>query len=194
MRSLRILTAVFAVLLAIPALYAQDKSSQEPQFSPIPLKIQVLLTEYAGTQKVSSLPYTIYTLAYPPLSVHWIGDRRATHLRFGVKVPLTTGPDGQFTYEDVGTNIDCDALQADGGKVGLDFTVERSSVSVPGASGEESEWKPGDQAPSPHPMIRNFRDSFFLVMRDGATMEGTSAVDPVTGHVLKIEVTLNELK
>jgi hypothetical protein len=31
-------------------------------------------------------------------------------------------------------------------------------------------------------------------MRDGRTMEGSSAVDPVTGHALKIEVTLNASK
>jgi len=183
MRIMRILAVTFAMLTAVPALCAQEKPAPEAPPAQIPLKIQIVLTEYAGTQKVSTLPYTLYTIAYPP---H--GERHDAQLRFGVQVPMGD------TYHDVGTNIDCWALQTDDARVSLDFTVERTSVTVRGPNGEEAEWKPGDEGLSPHPLLRNFRDSFHLVMRDGATMEGTAAVDPVTGHVLKIDVTLNVLK
>lgn len=192
MRTTRVMLIALAFLMFLPSIQAQNKPAQEVPPTPLPLKIQVLLTEYSGTQKLSSLPYTIYIVTDRR------GNRNDANLRFGVKVPITTseqsGTPTQITYQDVGTDIDCGAFPTDGGAFILDFTVARTSVVTRGANGEESEWKPGTDAPSPKPLLRNFRDSFHLIMRDGATMEGTSAVDPVTGHVFKIEVTLNVLK
>lgn len=201
MKRTQILLASLIFLLAVPSLLGQDivvkdKKGKETTVvidtpSPdIPVKVQILLTEFDGTRKVSSLPYALYTLASSRPHEH------SAHLRFGVKVPITTsaGSNSQFTYQDVGTNIDCAAQQFDDGQYSLDLSVERTSVSTRGANGEESEWKPGNENPGPQPLLRSFRDSFLLIMRDGHTMEGTSAVDPVTGHVLKVEVTLNVLK
>jgi hypothetical protein len=205
MRHMRIVIVALVALLALPALFAQDVESakikdkeksketvvvKEAPVPDVPLKVQILLTEFDGTKKVASLPYTIYTLASSRPNQH------NAHLRFGVKVPIAMSAVGssQFTYQDVGTNIDCSAQEFDDGQYNLDFTVERTSVSMRGADGEESEWKPGNENPGPQPLLRSFRDNFTLVMRDGHTMEGTSAVDPVTGHILKVEVTLNVLK
>jgi hypothetical protein len=186
MRSIRIATTVLAALIVLPMLYAQDKPAQEPPPAPISLKIQVLLTEYAGTQKVSSLPYTLYTLAAPPF-----GPRRAAQLRIGVDVPMSPVPTDH--WYNVGTNLDCQATQVADGKVSLEFTIERTSLATRGSNGEEVEWKAGEGT-SDIRLERKFRDSFILMMRDGQTMEGTSAVDPVSGHILKIEVTLAVLK
>jgi hypothetical protein len=206
MKRTRILLATLIFLVVLPSLFGQDverkdmkdkekgketvvvKDSASPD---VPVKVQILLTEFDGAQKISSLPYTIYTLASAPHS-----REHNAHLRFGVKVPITTsaGSGSQFTYQDVGTNIDCAALQFGDEQYSLDLTIERTSVSTRGAGGEELEWKPGNENPGPQPLLRSFRDNFMLIMRDGHTMEGTSAVDPVTGHVLKVEVTLNVLK
>jgi hypothetical protein len=187
--------ATLFILLALPSVYAQEKPNNEPKpnvatatpLPEIPLKVQIVLTEFDGAQKLSSLPYTIYTLATGP------HNRRAEErLRFGVRVPVASS--SQFTYEDVGTNIDCGAVVRDDGQFSLDFHVERSSLTIPGPDGKATDWKPGELNPGPQPLIRSFRNDFALVMRDGRTMEGSSAVDPVTGHVLKIEVTLSVLK
>jgi hypothetical protein len=206
MKRKRILLVTLISLIALPALFGQDvenkdlkdkekgketvvvKDSAPPD---VPVKVQILLTEFDGAQKISSLPYTIYTLASAPHS-----REHNAHLRFGVKVPITTsaGSNSQISYQDVGTNVDCTALQFSDGQYSLECTVERTSVSMRGTNGEESEWKPGNENPGPQPLLRSFRDNFTLIMRDGHTMEGTSAVDPVTGHVLKVEVTLNVLK
>jgi hypothetical protein len=206
MKRKQVLLATIIFLLGLPAAFGQDveaKSDKDKekgkesvtvkntQPSDVPLKIQVLITETDGTRKVSSLPYTIYTIAPPRSHEH------SAHLRFGVRVrlrtPVTEGANAQFTYEDVGTNIDCSAQRLEEGQYNLDFTVERTSISMPGANGEESEWKPGNESPTAQPLLRSFKDSFIVVMRDGHTMEGTSAVDPVTGHILKVEVSLNVL-
>jgi hypothetical protein len=185
------LLATLFILLALPSVYSQEKPTIEPKPSveaappEIPLKIQVVLTEFDGTQKVSSLPYTIYTLATGPHN-RFVKE----NLRFGVRVPVATGS-SQFTYEDVGTTIICGATVRDDGQFSLEFHVERSSVTISASDGKATEWKPGDERPGPQPLIRSFRDDFYLVMHEGRTMEGSSAVDPVTGHVLKIDVTLN---
>ena len=165
-------------------------SSSDDDTNKIPLKVQVLITEFAGSQKLSSLPYILYTIAYPEQYKRAKGNHQ---LRFGVKVPVETAAN-QFTYMNVGTNIDCQATQAADGKFNLQFSVERESITTRGANGEESEWKPGSDNPGPQPLVRSFVDSFVLEMRDGNTVEGTSAVDPVTGHLLKVEVTLNVIK
>lgn len=202
MKRTHILLASMVFVLALPSVFGQDVTNIEVKDKKgketfiikdipppdVPVKVQILLTEFDGTRKVSSLPYTIYSLASPYPHGH------DAHLRFGVKVPISAESGGQVSYTDVGTNIDCSPQQFADGQYTLDFTVERTSVSTRGANGEESEWKPGNENPGPRPLLRSFRDTFTLVMKDGSSMEGTSAVDPVTGHVLKVEVTLNVLK
>jgi hypothetical protein len=187
--------ATLVILLALPSVYAQEKPNNEPKPNvatatpppEIPLKVQIVLTEFDGAQKLSSLPYTIYTLGTGP------HNHRVGRLRFGVRVPVVTGS-SQISYEDVGTNIDCGAVVREDGQFSLDFTVERSYLAIPGPDGKATDWKPGEANPGLQPLIRSFRDDFALVTRDGRTMEGSSAVDPVTGHVMKIEVTLSVLK
>jgi len=195
----RTMFATLIFLLALPALFAQDVVTKDKEkdkeksketvvvkdsaVPDVPVRVQILLTEFNGTLKISSLPYTLFTLASAPHK-----RDHNVQLRLGVKVPIGTN------YQDVGTNIDCAAQEFENGAYYLSLSIDRSSVSIRGPNGEEAEWKPGSDAPAPQPILRSFRDSFELVMHDGQSMEGTSAVDPVTGHVLKVEVTLNVLK
>jgi len=196
MKSTRILLALLLLLVCLPSINAQDtqgeasgkKAAAETAPPEIPLKVQVVLTEFDGSQKISSLPYMLNMLGTGPRNPH------RAFLRYGVRVPIVTGSGNQVTYQDVGTNIDCSATQREEGDYRLDIGVERSSVSMPGSNGKETDWKPGDNSPGPQPLIRSFRDDFTVVVKNGQTAEGTSAVDPVTGHVLKIEVTLTVLK
>jgi hypothetical protein len=44
------------------------------------------------------------------------------------------------------------------------------------------------------PMFRSFNSSFQALLRDGQTTQYVSATDPVSGEVMKIDVTLNLLK
>ena len=187
----RILVVVLATLAFMPTLCAQEtqsdsakKPSVEAAMPEVPLKIQIVLSEFDGTQKISSLPYTLNMLGTE------MRNRNQSHLRFGVRVPVTTGTN-TFTYQDVGTNIDVLALQRDNGEYRLDLSVDRSSVTMPQKG---ADWKPGDSNPSTEPLIRSFRDDFTVVLKNGQTVEGTSAVDPVTGRVLKVEISLTVLK
>lgn len=151
------------------------------------LRLQVVFTEKDGEKKISSLPYT--------LVLHSNAPGRAAALRMGLKVPVSTGP-SQTQYMDVGTNLDGHAEKTEDGRFQLNFSVERSSLYYPpsdqkaaSANGGES----GGERPS-RPIIQNFRAEINVLIRDGQTIESMVATDPVTGHVLKVDVTLNVIK
>jgi|HubBroStandDraft_1064217.scaffolds.fasta_scaffold04153_5 hypothetical protein len=212
MKSVRILLAVLAALMAFPPAYAQDTETAETKikkadhvevkdkngqdlaatigekYAQVPLKIQVVITEFDGTQKISSLPYTLYTVA-----TGFQNRRGRDNLRFGVRVPIATDSSGKISYEDVGTNIDCGAIMLSDAQYSMEFVVDRSSIVNP-STGKEIDWKAGQANVGTPPMLRQFRDQFVVVMRDGQTTEGVSAADPATGHLLKVEVTLNVVK
>jgi hypothetical protein len=187
-KPIRALAIIAALFLAGPSLRAQETGNKPAAetASETPVRVQIVLSEFDGTRKIGSLPYSLNILGTGPR------DRQYAHLRYGVRVPIVVGngKGDSVTYQNVGTDIDCVAVQRDDGAYRLDLTIDRSSVS----NGKDADWKPGDSSPGPQPLIRSFRDDFAVVLKNGQTVEGTSAVDPVTGHVLKIDVTLTVLK
>ncbi|MGB0036098.1 MAG: hypothetical protein WBP79_11545 [Candidatus Acidiferrales bacterium] len=193
MRIARILLASLLALLALPSLYAQEKQATEATSEPatqVSLKVQTVLTEYDGTKKIASLPYMM------PITLSPKSNPNAS-VRIGVRVPVSVSSktgENSVQYIDVGTNLDCRVRETIGGKYILDFGVERSSLYVAGPGHEGKEWVPGEPSPGNQPLLREFRGSFVLALRDGQTSEATVATDPVSGHVLKIEATLNVVK
>jgi len=175
---------IFLILVAcLTALRTQDnpKSAGAPKSDDrtgavTPLRIQVVFTEYDGDKKVSSLPYSFTVNA---------DERRArpgSQVRNGARIPVATGKD-QFTYLDIGTNIDCSATLQDDGRFKLMMIVERSSVSP--------------DAPATNslaPVVRQFKAEMNPVLRDGQTIESIVATDPLNGHVFHVNVTLNLAK
>jgi hypothetical protein len=177
---------------------AQEKPAAEAPAnrtsgSVIPLKLQVLLTEYDGMKKIASLPYT--------LSLTATSESRPTggltQLRAGVRVPVLTGSktgENSMQYIDVGTNIDVRAAHTEGELYSVEFRIERSSLVVRTDNSQAKEWAPGDPSPSNQPLIRDFRNDFTTQLREGHGIEATVASDPMSGHVLKVEVSLTVVK
>lgn len=181
----KLLTACLASLLFASAAAAQQKPQQE-SIRYIPLKVDILLTEYDGAKKVSSLPYTLGVTA---ATTQGESIRAATHFRLGVRVPISVQKD-QVQYQDVGTDIDCWANVLPDGTYQLNMAVSRSSVYLAGdKSGAE-----GTPIANGTPAIRSFRISSTLVLRDGQSDESTVASDPLSGHILRISVTLHVVK
>jgi hypothetical protein len=150
----------------------------------VPLKVQIVLSRMKGDKKVSSLPYVLGVTA---------NDRIAkTSLRMGVEVPVPTG-NGAFSYRSVGTNIDCDAHSTAGDAFRLSVLVQDSSLQFDAQrSNETAPDKTGIVGNVP--VFRQFNSSFQIVLRDGQTTQYTSAVDPISGEVMKIDITLTVLK
>lgn len=197
-RSCCILGCTLLLALAPSAIRAQDKPSAGPQTSEanaqaIPLKLQVVLTEYDGTKKIGSLPYTISLTAM--VDPKQRGEY--TRLRDGVRVPILTASktgENSMQYIDVGMNIDAHAARADADTYNVELAIERSSVVIRAENNQAKEWAPGDPSPGPQPVIRNFRSAFTTLLHEGHGAEATVSADPVTGHVLKVEVSLTVLK
>jgi hypothetical protein len=176
-----------ACLMLAMTFGAAPRAQEKPGAPVIPVKVQVVISRYAGDKKISSAPYTLSanagSAAEPRQS--WA---MAT-LRMGAKIPVaaTMAPkvegkpatDVPFSYQDVGTNIDCRTAVLDDGRFRLEITVEESSVY--GAD----QGKPDD-----HPSFRSFRGVDSLILKDGQTAQLTTAIDKVSGEVTKVDVTL----
>ncbi len=151
----------------------------------VPLKVTVVFIEYDGEKKVSSLPYALFVKA----DENWHSQGRG---RMGGRVPIWTGgKESAIQYQDVGSNLDCYAQAAEDGKYLLDLSLERSSI-YPNSGEPAAAPKPDEQ---PHqPLVRQFRANLALMLRDGQTTQNTIATDPLNGHSVKVEVTLNIVK
>jgi hypothetical protein len=152
------------------------------------LRVQVVISRFQGERKVGSLPYTLNVTL----------ESRPVRVRMGVETPVavaTASDTGKgttsFQYKNVGTNIDCSAREVGSdGRYQLMLTVENSS-SV--ASGAESSGLPEAQSPAA-PLFRTFNANLDPVLRDGQSVQAIASTDPVTGEVVKIDVTLNVVK
>lgn len=188
MKMTRSLLAGLALVLAFTAGgAAQDKPKANPESA---LKILVVFSEYDGDKKLNSMPYTLSGVSAEE-RMRSIG----ASLRMGIKVPvLTQGKDSpQVTYLDVGTFIDCKLVRQEEGRFSLEFTVRRSSVYMPpGVSGKEATFTAGEL--SGRPVLQEFSGGFTIILRDSETKQGMVATDPLTGHQLKVDVTLNVVK
>ncbi|MFZ0640956.1 MAG: hypothetical protein WAM59_14790, partial [Candidatus Acidiferrales bacterium] len=119
---------------------------------------------------------------------------RPRSVRMGLKIPIvanTSSTNQQVEYQDIGTDIDARATTIGDGLYDLDMDVDRSSVYSANQGTDETGRIPQVGG---SPIVRSFRSSFDLGLRDGQTEQGPSATDPFNGHVLKISITLHVLK
>jgi len=192
------------LLLAVlsPFCLAQDKpkaeDSQKAEVRTTPVKVQVVFTEFEGDKKLKSLPYALYINA--PDAPEWKsgGSSSWVKLRVGSRVPVYTGGTaGNMTYLDVGTNIDARSAYTSEGRLSLYLNLERSwvegdvSVPVVKSDGSASETSSGHFR---EPIIRNFRAELDLKLREGQSVESTMATDPISGKVLKVDISFAIVK
>ncbi len=185
---------LFAMLaLPLQLTRAQDKPQEKPKQEEhpkagVPVKVQILFTEFDGDKKLASMPYsfTVTTddrpAAYGP---------SAASLRTGVRIPVEVdGKDQKTQYIDVGSKIDCGIRPEDDGRFHVYLSFERSAL-YPNKSGEGERLVP---EPNGQPLLRQFLLSDNLIMKDGQTSDSISSTDPATGHIEKIAVTINVQK
>ena len=194
-----VMLPVLLLGMLLPLCSAQDKpkSDEKPKAEPLttPVKVQIVFTEFEGDKKVKSLPYTLYINApdAPDLkSSTW------AKLRIGSRVPVYTGGNtGNMTYMDVGTNIDARAAHIGEDRFLLYLGLERSWVEgdvvvpVTKADSSQSEANVGHFR---EPIVRQFKSEMDLKVREGQVVESTMATDPLSGKVLKVEVTVSTAK
>lgn len=190
------MTSAVVVLLAAVGLAAQEPVAQSQTRPPsgqlVPLKVSLVLSRYQGEKKLSSVPYVLWVTANNP---------ERTSLRMGNQVPVVTtlfgAKEGEraqtsYNYKDVGTNIDCTSSTAQDGYFKLNLTVTDSSVYFPDRT--DPTLSTAATSVVGTAAFRSFNSSFFILIRDGQTVQYTSATDQITGQVIKIDATVNVQK
>jgi hypothetical protein len=206
-------TAVAAVLFALPGSgRAQEKPKPEAAKPEAPkaeatkegavehrgpqgvgLRVQLVISRFQGDRKLASLPYTFVVTT---------GGARA-RMRMGVDtpVPVTSTSEGgkqatSIQYRNVGTNIDCAAWDKGDGRFQLSIGVENSSALAleKGPSGGNPGGPPVDAGPTGIPLFRRFDANLDPWLRDGQSLQTIASTDPVTGEVVKIDVTMNVVR
>jgi Flp pilus assembly secretin CpaC len=177
---------VLAVALMGAAAGAEDADEKTDKSGKpgTPLRVQVTFTRFQGEKKVSSMPYTLAVNA----------DDRPTVVRTGIQVPLLVflSPEKGSTimYKDVGNNLDCGAETLADGRYKLSFSLEQGSVHSTDANPKS----PTEPAAFHAPVLRHFRSQTNVILRDGQSVQYVAATDPVSGELLKIDVTMNVVK
>jgi hypothetical protein len=180
-----------ALFLPLQHMRAQDKPQEKPKTEErakpsIPIKVQIVFTEFDGDKKVSTMPYSFVAIADEKL-----GGYYSTSLRTGVRIPVEVeGKEQKTTYLDVGSNIDCGIRSEDDGRFRVYLIFDRSALYPnKSAEGERLVAQPNGQ-----PLIRQFRTSENMILKDGQTAENILSTDPLNGHVLRVSMTINVLK
>jgi len=167
----------------LPALLAAGLGAQEQREAPrgayTPLELEIVFNRYSGEKLVGSLPYKL--LVRP--------DRRPGRVRTGVDVPVRLQDEEgreKIDYRELGTNIDCRAETLGRGLYGVDCTFQHSSLFSP-ESGAATGVEAGASSP---PLFRSFSSRADFVLSDGQTEQYTLAADPMSGEILRIDVSL----
>jgi len=178
------LQSVMRAQEAAPAATPKVVEKPAPAKGLIPVKLQFVISKYQGEKKISSVPYL--------LSVN-IGGPRAG-LRMGAQVPYATTQvsDGvktpSYSYRDVGVGIDVsNQMLLDSGLYKMDVVIEDTSIS-------SSNQVQGAPSISAVPVFRTFRANNSVMLREGQQMQLTTAADPISGDVMRVDVTLTVVK
>jgi hypothetical protein len=103
----------------------------------------------------------------------------------------SVGKDGQSTFVDVGSNIDCGVQTEEEGRFSVRLNFERSSLYFQGRGDEKGAIKTVETG---QPYIPTIRAQSLVLVKDGQNLEVLSAADPLNGHVFRISLTLNVQK
>lgn len=191
MKGFMYLCLLGALCLPMQRVCAQEKSQEkaktEERAKPsVSVKVQIVFTEYDGDKRISSMPYSFMTIPDER-----VGGLYSASLRTGVRIPIEVdGKDQKTTYMDVGSNIDCGVRSEEDGRFRVLLIFERSAL-YPNKSSENERLV---ATPNGLPLVRQFRTSENLILKDGQTSENIMSTDPLNGHVIRVSVTINVQK
>lgn len=195
--STRATASIAALLIGIsPIVFAQQPSPPKataektaadaapPRPSIIPLKLNIVVSRYQAEKKVTSLPYMVSLTS----------NNQRVNARMGAQVPLPNvggssdgKPSPAYSYRDVGLFIDAQAYAVEPGLFRIDVTVSDSTI-IP--SGQIQ----GAPSFANAPVFRNLTTHNSVMLRDGQTTQLSTAADPMSGEIMRVDVTLTVVK
>jgi hypothetical protein len=191
------IVVVLVTLFAISgsALRAQEKPKADAQkedqarvFARV--KVQVVLTEFEGDKKIASLPYSF--LMNTEKEKGLASPHYSNFVRTGSRLAISPDKDGKTQFLDIGTNIDCALTSNDAGRYLMRFSFERSALAPPAVPSNEFK---GDPTLNYAAMrLPSLRSSGLVPLKEAQPTEVMSAVDPLTGRVSTLTVTVTAQK
>jgi hypothetical protein len=182
------LLLVFAVDAAAQEVVGPPGESEAAKLAPlessVPLKLDVVFTRYRGEIEIGRLPFTLLLNS----------DNTSARLKMGLMVPLRYEKEGMHSnvvFKDVVTSVNCRARPLSGERFALACNFDQDSVYSPDNEDPAEDAK-ANAALTP-PVVRRFYSETTLVLRHGQTLQH-SATDPLTGEVLKVDVTLTVVR
>jgi hypothetical protein len=192
----RVALLLIVVCLAVastPAGADQNVPNQPPpvRASVTALMVEVTISRHLAEKRLSSMPYS--------LSVN-PGDRSS--LRMGGDIPIPTvtftpgakddakppsNPVSSYGYRSIGTNIDVVAREGADGRYNLTLTIDETSVYA-------DDLAPATTKTTGAPAFRGFKSTNSMALRDGQSIEYTTATDRLTGEVYRVTVKMSVIK
>lgn len=192
-QSLRV-SVIFVCVLSLLSAVAYGQAAQGTPPGVV-LKLQITVSRYMGTNKVSSQPYALSLV-----------PGESGSIKVGVEVPVpsaytnpnrpdnaaaapgTSSPQPSFTFQQVGTQIDGNATLQPDGRYKLRLTVTERSA-LPAAQGTEQGARVSNV-----PSFRNVVFASTIFLGDAQSTQFSSGSDKVTGEVFKVDVSLDVVK
>ena len=174
-RTIAILTVGACLPLAAPSLVAQGTEGPSPDYERY--RVELKIGELEKGKSVDSRSY-IMVMAKSKKQ-----DRATGRIRVGSRVPYAVKT-GEFSYQDVGMNIDCNLFPLDGDHVQAELTVASNSL----ASREQV------SPVNTNPVFRNLNWSGTPAVALGKPTVVSEVDDVASDHRYQIEMTVTTIK
>jgi hypothetical protein len=186
-----VLVTLFAISAA--TVRAQEKPKADAQTEDVArvfvrVKVQFVLNEFDGDKKIATLPYSFLMNTEKEKGLN--SPHYSSYVRSGVRLATSPDKDGKPQYLDIGSNIDCALTSDDAGRYLMRFSFERASLAPPGRNDSKADPAlnyAGFALPT-------FRSTGLVPLKEGQATEVMSAVDPLTGHISTLTVTITAQK
>lgn len=166
-----------AALVALLPLHAQSKKDPDPGSGLY--KVEINFRDGNDTGAMTDRRYTML-----------MTDSRKAVFKVGSRFPVVSGSiqppaggsvvDTQFTYVDIGVNIEC-ILHESGGRVALHGSLDMSGIAVNGS---------GPVAGIRNPTIQQTKLELDTIVELGKPAVVASIDDPLTARKLQVEATI----
>jgi hypothetical protein len=155
----------------------------QPTAAP-PVQLQIVIARTRGDKKISSMPHVL-TVKPDDVRNPW------SRLRVGAQIPIpnaappagATVTPSAFSFKEIGTSIDATANAQPDGRYQVNLSISETSV-----YGEGSE--PQNLKGGAIPVLRSYQSTNSVFLRDGQTSQFTAGTDPLTGDIVRVDVTL----
>jgi hypothetical protein len=159
-----------------PAQETAEKSSVPKRLTAPTYKLVFSLFELQEGKKINQRDYSLLVEA---------DDHSGNKLKIGTKVPIETG-NGQFTYTDVGFQLECSLAETVSNKLGLRVDLEVSNFAVP-------EQNAGPRPAGGQPVFRAVSQRIRAVVTAGKPQIISSIDDVNSNKRIQVEVTATKM-